>query len=67
MRIVGVTFGFLSRFTQWSRAVWNLAACNGAFRQIFSGYAVARLSLGCLLTIALALGGFSCGTAFSRL
>jgi hypothetical protein len=66
MRIVVLTFGFLSRFSQRLRAAWNLAVSNGAFRQNFPNTAVARSSFGCLLTIALALGGLSCGTCGLR-
>ena len=39
---------------------------KSAFRQRRQNAAVARLSFGCLLTIALALGGLSCGTCNPR-
>jgi hypothetical protein len=62
MRIAVSSFGFLSRFTRWLRAAWNLAVLNGAFRQQFQRTAGARLSFVCLLT----LGGLSCGTCGLR-
>ena len=39
---------------------------KSAFRQRRQNAAVARLAFGCLLTIALALGGLSCGTCNPR-
>ena len=39
---------------------------KSAFRQKRRNGAVARLSFGCVLTIALALGGLSCGTCNPR-
>lgn len=66
MRIVVLTFGLLSRFTRWLRARWDLAALNGDSRQISDHPALARVCFGCLLTIALALGGLSCGTCGLR-
>jgi hypothetical protein len=48
------------------RAPGNLAASNGAFRQLFQHPIVARLSFECLLVIALAVGGLSCGTCGLR-
>ena len=39
---------------------------KSAFRQKCENTAVARLPFGCLLTIALALGGLSCGTCNPR-
>lgn len=39
---------------------------KSAFRQKAQNAAVARLSFGCVLTIALALGGLSCGTCNPR-
>jgi IPT/TIG domain-containing protein len=61
MRTVVSIFGFPSQFTRWLRATWNLAVSRGPFRQEFQNPA-ARSSFWCLLTIALALGGLSCGT-----
>ena len=66
MRIVVSSSGFLSRFTRWLRAARNLAVLNGAFRQQFQSTSGARSSFGRLLTLALALGGLSCGTCGLR-
>jgi len=65
MRIVVSSFGFRSHFAQWSRIPWSLAVLHGAFRRTFRNMAGPR-SFGCLLTIALALGGLSCGTCGVR-